>query len=259
MSVICRHNAGFFSCCSVKLHQIVDYINLNNKLPNRVDSSKQFAKYKKHGNQGDITFDFFQPINNTNIDTKNRIDYRNPYQYIPYSKLDFKNISPLVDKYFSPSDKVLTLHDDLIQKYNINIDKLVSVYYRGTDKITETKIAPFEQVYLYIEKIKEMVGNNIQILIQTDSAKFIDYINNKNLLNVIIINENKTSYTNMGIHNENSSETNYNDMLNLFATFLVISKSKYIITTSGNCSIWMMFYRGHANNVFQYLNGEWYS
>lgn len=36
------HNAGFFSCCSVKLTKIVEFINLNKKLPDSVDSSAQF-------------------------------------------------------------------------------------------------------------------------------------------------------------------------------------------------------------------------
>ena len=36
-----------------------------------------------------------------------------------------------------------------------------------------------------------------------------------------------------------------------------MSKCKYIICGSGNCSIWIMFYRENANNVFQNLNGEW--
>ena len=40
------HNSGFFSCCSVKLTEIVKFINLNKRLPDHVDSSKQFRLYK---------------------------------------------------------------------------------------------------------------------------------------------------------------------------------------------------------------------
>ena len=42
-----RHNSGFFSCCSVKLNNIVDYINNQHKIPKHVDSSEQFKWYKK--------------------------------------------------------------------------------------------------------------------------------------------------------------------------------------------------------------------
>ena len=39
------HNAGFFSCCSVRLHCIVSYYNKYGILP-VVDSSLQFEWYK---------------------------------------------------------------------------------------------------------------------------------------------------------------------------------------------------------------------
>ena len=103
------------------------------------------------------------------------------------------------------------------------------------------------------------VNKNIKILIQTDTSQFIDYINSKNLENIIIINENKTSYTNKGIHNEQSRNENYYDMLNFLSTVLIISKCKYIICSSGNCSIWMMLYRGNNKNVIQYLNDSCYN
>jgi len=103
------------------------------------------------------------------------------------------------------------------------------------------------------------INKNIKILIQTDSANFIDYINGKKLKNIIIINENRTSYRDKGIHNEQSKDINYYDMQNFLSTILIISKCKYIICSSGNCSIWAMLYRGNGKNVIQYLRGFWYN
>ena len=41
------HNAGFFSCCSVRLTEIVNFINTNlGQLPYNVDSSEQFIWYR---------------------------------------------------------------------------------------------------------------------------------------------------------------------------------------------------------------------
>ena len=42
-----NHNAGFFSCCAVKLFSIVKFINSNKKLPDSIDSSQQFNWYKE--------------------------------------------------------------------------------------------------------------------------------------------------------------------------------------------------------------------
>ena len=247
---------GFFSCCSIKLNDIVTFINSNLKLPNSVNSFNLFMLYKNNFNE-DITYHFFKHDNDINIDITYPINYHHSNQFIQYSELDYKNINPLIKKYFSPSDFVICRTNDLINKYNIQYDNTLAVYYRGTDKSKETKIASFEEYYEKIKKIIE-INPNINILVQTDTSQFIDYINSKKLKNLIIIHENNTSYSNTGIHYEKNTKDNYNDMFNLYSTFLIISKCKYIIFGSGNCSIWIMLYRGHYKNVIQYLNDKWY-
>ena len=252
------HNAGFFSCCSVKLNCIVDFINSNKSLPDIVDSSEQFRLYKKDKNI-DITFDYFENYNMiTDVNIIHPIDYHNGHQMKNYSDLDYKSIGPLVKKYFSPSVEINEIVNNIENKYNIVHDNTIAVYYRGTDKYRETKLATFDEFYKQIIQIVN-INTNIKILLQSDSAGFIDYINDKNLKNIVIINENKSSYTNTGIHNEQSHNTNYYDMLNFLSTIIILSKCKYIICTSGNCSIWIMFYRGNNKNVIQYLEGTWYN
>jgi hypothetical protein len=39
---------------------------------------------------------------------------------------------------------------------------------------------------------------------------------------------------------------------------IIMSKCKYIICGSGNCSIWIMLYRENNKNVYQNNNGKWY-
>jgi len=253
------HNAGFFSCCSIRLNSIIDYINLNKRLPDIVDSSEQFNLYKKNDEKEDITFDYFKnydKINNVNIIIP--IDYKQNQQFSNYNNLNYKSITPLIKKYFTPSTNVNKIVNNLVKKYNIIYKNTLSVYYRGTDKYKETKIDTFDEFYKQIIKITD-INKNINILIQTDTSQFIDYINSKNLKNIIIINENKTSYKNNGIHNEQSGDENYYDMFNFIATILIISKCKYIICSSGNCSIWAMFYRGNCKNVIQNLNKKWHN
>lgn len=252
------HNAGFFSCCSVKLTTIVDFINSNKRLPDIVDSSKQFELYKNDKNK-DITFDYFENYNNiTNINITYPINYHHSHQFKNYSNLDYNSIIPLIKKYFSPSVEINKIINNIEKKYQIDYNNTVAIYYRGTDKYIETKLAPFDEFYEQLIKILS-INKNINILLQSDNATFIDYFNNKKLKNVVIINENKTSYSNKGIHNEESNDKNYYDMFNFLSTILILSKCKYIICNSGNCSIWIMFYRGNNKNVIQNLNGTWYN
>lgn len=258
MNLIVTHNAGFFSCCSVKLTKIVEFINVNKKLPDSVVSSEQFKLYKKDKNK-DITFDYFENYDNiTDVNIIHPINYHWEHQFINYSELEYNCITPLIKKYFSPSVKINEIVTNLEKKYNIVYDNTLAVYYRGTDKKNETTLSSFDNFYKQIIEIIN-INININILIQTDSGKFKDYITDKKMKNILIINENKTSYTDRGIHNEQSTNTNYYDMLNFLSTVLIISKCKYIICSSGNCSIWMMLYRGHGKNIIQYLNGTWYS
>jgi hypothetical protein len=41
------------------------------------------------------------------------------------------------------------------------------------------------------------------------------------------------------------------------AITIIMSKCNYIICNSGNCSIWIMLYRGNSNNVDQFLIDKW--
>ena len=254
------NSAGFFSHCSVKLENIVKFINKNKKIPNIVVCTNHFQKYKRTDDIGkDITFDYFKDYNNNNIEISYSINYSFHNQWINYSKLDYKNITPLIKKYFSPSDKINEIINNIIKKYNIIYENTLAVYYRGTDKIKEAKnLTSFDD---FFKKIIEIINinKNIKILIQTDSAEFIDYIKNKNLKNIIIIDENKISYTNKGIHNEQSNDKNYNDMFYFLSTVLIISKCKYIICNSGNCSMWMLLYRGNDKNLIQYSKNTLYT
>ena len=72
----------------------------------------------------------------------------------------------------------------------------------------------------------------------------------------ICFDENKVSNKKYGIHNENTNNVNYNDIKYLFATFLIMSECKHLVISSGNCSLWMTYYRGHVDNIYQYLQNS---
>jgi len=257
MSVIVTYNAGFFACCSVKLTRIVEYVNHHSKIADSVDSSLQFEYYKKDNNR-DVTFDFFEHYDNKkDIIINFPINYHWDHQFLDYSTLDYNDIVPLIQKYFSPSTQIIHTMESLEQKYHIDYNNTIAVYYRGTDKYKETQIPSFEIFYDKICELREL-HKNTQIIIQTDTSPFVDYMNDKKLENVLFFTENVTSYSNIGIHFENTYEQNYKDMFHLFPIFLILSKCKYIICGTSNVSHWIMMYRGNSNNMQQYYNGVFY-
>jgi len=253
------HRAGFFSCCSVRISNIIQYFNNKKILPEIIDCSELFILYKDTKN--DITFDFFERYENINtiIDyKKNILITQSNFQFNNYKNVDYQSILPFVKKYFEPSKDIINISNNLLSEYKIDTSNCIGLYYRGTDKHIETKLGSFN---LYYDKLNEIINKeenkNVQILLQTDSAQFLDYMKERKINNIIIIHKNTVSYTNKGIHYENTKEKNYQDIKYLFATFLIISKCKYLICSSGNCSIWMMYYRENANNIYQFLDNEW--
>jgi hypothetical protein len=175
MSITCTHNSGFFSCCSVKLHCIINYINLNYKLPDHVDSSQQFSWYKKNQDK-DITYKYFEHYDNIKDITINYpINYDWEYQFVDYSKLDFNKIIPIIKKYFSPSKKIINIINNIEQKYNLIYDNICVLFYRGNDKITETELCNYDEYLIYANLIIKS-NPNILFLIQSDETEFIDFI-----------------------------------------------------------------------------------
>jgi len=156
--VISKHNAGFFSCCSVKLYELVDFINTNKKLPDIVNSEKQFAWYKTDENiNKDITYEYFDNYNDfsDNVIINYPINYHWwSSQFGNYLDLEYQNISFLVKKYFSPSKTIREIINNMENKYNLIYDNICVLFYRGNDKARETSLCSYDDYLNYANEIK---------------------------------------------------------------------------------------------------------
>lgn len=251
-SIITTHNHGFFSCCSVILHNIVDYINTNKKLC-QSDSTNSFGWYKKE--KRDITYDYFENPN-INQDEIKSIDYKESYQFNNYSNLDY-NITKIVEKYFTPSIQIKDIIHTMEAKYTIDYNNICVLFYRGNDKITETKLCEYNDYLIYANKI--MAYNpNVMFLIQSDETEFIEFMSARFSNSFYFKDEARhmkkcNSTVDHVMHHTNHLFSKY-----YLAITIIMSKCKYIVCGSGNCSIWIILYRGNNNNVCQYLDGSWY-
>lgn len=191
----------------------------------------------------DIIDEYFENYNNIkNINIKYPIiNDILAVQYNDYFKIDYEYIYPLIQKYFLPSNNINKIINNIEKKYKLNLNNILAIYYNEINVTNDIQIV-YEEFY---NKILEIINFNkdIKILIQIDSIKFMDYINSKNLKNIIVINEYKDNLC----------------RLNLFAILIIISKCKYIICSSCNFSLWIMFYRSNNKNVIQHSNRVWYN
>ena len=175
MIKISHGNFGFFSCSSVRLINIIQYTNKSGSLPTSIDCSELYKIYKTENR--DMTFDFFENYDTVYEDFQNLKDKFDmyDYQFTDYKTVEYNLILPYVRKYFSPTKTIINISNDFISKYNINPENCIAVYYRGTDKWRETEIDSIENYYNKINELINKPGNeNMQLLLKSDSAEFID-------------------------------------------------------------------------------------
>lgn len=251
-----KHNktAGFFSNCTVLLTQIIKFFVKNKKLPSSIDSSSQFCNYKKNENdiKEDLTKYFFEEQTTFESDFE-ECHFNVNAQFQKYKDINFKSIIPYVYRFFSPSKIVKDIIQTLEEKYTLDYENLCSVYYRGNDKTTETLIADYKEFFKKAEEILQK-NCNLRFLIQTDEIEFCTEFKKKfpNSLffeELSMINHDPSSSIHYSIPRGNRKEhASY-----FLAAIIIVSKTKHVITYSGNCGLWAILYRGNAKNVHQYL------
>jgi hypothetical protein len=255
MSLILKqHWAGFFSCCSLRIWQIILYIKNNNKKPDFIDNRQSFIWYNSNL-EIDILPNFFYDNDNNIIFDISDIDTINwgDIQFTKYNKLPFIKLNPLIKYYFSPSITIINIIDNMKNKYLLNYENICAVFLRGNDKITECNIPNYDT---YIEKINKIKENNknIKFIFQSDETDFLEKMNELYPDNIIFYDEirhikknNNLTVDNYG----NSQEINYKYALNFLAIVYIISKCKYIICNTGNISMWMALFRENTINYIQ--------
>jgi len=247
------HNSGFFSCCCVRLLSIVDYFNKNKKLPDKVDSSQQFIRYKTDKSV-DYTPLFFKTLD-TNILYDSDViilNEKRELQFSNYNLINFEKLLPLFKKYFTIGDDVESTVDILKTKYDLNYNNTCAVLYRGNDKNRETKMAPYS---VYIEKAKQIkkLNPNIKFLVQTDETQFLkEFL--KHFPDSLNFKETPTiEKSALSVHAVIPTNQRKNAAINFLAAIINVSRCEYIITHTGNCSLFAVLFRGNKTNVYQYF------
>ena len=267
-------NAGFFSCTTDRLRNILSFHHKNNILP-IVDSSEQYELYKDDGiddiakywrggvevnSYNDITEKFFKNkeiINDFLVgDYSTRCNYPKNCeddQFNHYKDINHNYTSKIIDQYFSPSNEVLKLKDDIIEKYNIDLEKTISICYRGNDKSTETNLPSYDEIKNKLIEIKTTYPNH-KILVQTDEIEFDNFMS-LNFPECLILNE--TKKLNRTINAVQYTIKKGDRVLNaqkFLSIMYILSESSVVILNSGNVGLWVCLFRKNSNNLHQYLS-----
>jgi hypothetical protein len=247
-TLVLENKAGFFSCYTTRLLDIISYFNTNKKCPKNVDSSKLFIPYKNVINiHSDYTYEYIKLNDSLNIEYSNEIKLTSENaecQFSNYKNINFQLIKPFIDKYFSPSDSILKIVNELEKNYNLDYENLSVFYYRGTDKYIETNLCNYD---IFIEKAKEIKhSTNNKFLLVSDEINLINLFKH-HFPETIVFNELLCNMSRSFIHSQL-----------MLASVLIMSKGKYVICTSSNVSMWIILFRGNNNNIYQYLSPKEY-
>ena len=263
--IVLKQNAGFFSCCSVRLNSIITFYNRYGRLPEKVDSSYQFRLYKLHSKlEQDITYDYFAREDDAanSVPPPRKIDYLERYQFSNFEFLDYKGIVPIVQRYFSPSQQIQNAICDIEDKYKLDYKNLCVLFFRGNDKGTEMFLPSYSA---FLERARAQLKTNPQttFLLQSDETEFLEYMarelghcgDGDIPPRVIIFNDEirhmrrqRSSVDKL----PDSTKTNYYYSQLFLAITIIMSRANTVICTSGNCSIWIAFYRGGADGIIQF-------
>ncbi len=255
------HNYGFFSNCTVVLICILSYFNKSTKLPNKIDTNNSFYWYKPPDKKNeDIRSIYFTENDSIEIHYSHFIritlqpDFTRHFvgdeQYSNYKYINFSDILPFIQKYFNPSIEIQNLTQKITNKYNINYENTCAVFYRGNDKATECILPDYG---LFIDECNKILRINPQItfLLQSDETEFLD-IMQKNFPNSLILqSEIRHMKRNLSTVDHVFNTINPVMSKNFLAIQIIMSKCKYIVCTSGNCSLWTVLFRGNCNRVTQ--------
>jgi FkbM family methyltransferase len=246
------HDAGFFSVCNINLLHVLNYYNSNKKFC-KLDTSDQWNWYKDESI--DIYPKFFKySTDSFETHPQSYLNSNCEIQFSNYKLLNFDFINPFIKKYFNFSDEVLSIEQNLINKYQINFDEIISICYRGGDKARETNLPSYEEILINLNEVKNQYPN-CKILVQSDEIEFCDYIK-LHYDDVIIFEETiklkKSDFSAVQYHTPHGQKVR--TAQNFLAVMSIMSKSHSVIINSGSVGMFVCLFRGNSNNVHQYLS-----
>jgi hypothetical protein len=172
-----------------------------------------------------------------------------------YEDLHFKKLNAYIHNYFGPSSLVESRIEQFIEKYDIRPDKTIGVCYRGTDKIIE--VPPISPIR-YVLEVQALLKKNsdLTVLVQTDQQQFRDYFLSEIGPRAFYIEEMPVTCSSSALHNiTDKAVSNFQLGINLLAVVKILAQCKYVVTHTGNVSLWIFLYRGSTRNCCQLRPG----
>jgi len=252
---------GFYSATS-QLYMSLIRLLRNGVTAIDVDMSDSYRIYKENSTRDlyKVVFKKNESILNTSKNTRllrKLLLYEGYFHHDHYRDFDYSTLNIVTRAFFSPSEQVKKKEQEIINKYKINPAKTVAVYYRGTDKGIEVKLASPE---VFIELARKLLKKNpgFKVLIQTDQSQVANMFADAFKDRCIFLEELPTVSGVVAFHHsaiQNIGKQQH--VITLDAVVRILSRCRYVINCTGNVAVFIALYRGNTKNLFQFdMNGE---
>ena len=252
-TLVINSEGGFFSCCTVRLQKVIEYFSALTRPPTQIDSSQQFLWYKPadYPPEKSIIEQFFLEKVNGRISYTHPIVFQQSDQFSDYRKLPFADILPFVRRYFTVSAAIEQLVASLEKKYSIDYKNTCVLFYKAN-----SQCASYEE---YLAQAKGILAQNpkTRFLIQSDETEFIEAMT-AGLPTAFYFMDETRNIPRCTTHIDTVNlPENYEYALQFLAIMIIMSRCSTVVFGSGNCSLWIVLFRGGASRVQQYLGGKW--
>ena len=251
--LVVTHNSGFFAICTITLNALMA------TYPGQRDVTvfwNSQAWWRDENQTGMNLFElYFKPRKTFHVSSFT--DGPPLSQYHIYEDLNFRQITPFIQNYFAPSDKVRETQERFRSEYGIEYGNTIGLCYRATDKWWE--VAQIQPLY-FVREVRRLLKRepNLRVLVQTDQRQVRDYCLKELGERAFFLNEMPVTTSTNAIHRIPASErgiSNFELGVRLLAAVNILANCKYVITHMGSIGLWTYLYRGTAKNACQLMPG----
>jgi hypothetical protein len=242
---------GFFSTFTLLITALMGVYNKYKQLP-KIDG-RNLLRHLCDDDRVDMYSYFFHIDESVEINFEGDmpVPTSNDDQHTLYKEENIKYYGAFFKRYFNLNKTVSDRIENFKTKYNIDSDKSISIIYRSTDKWTD--MGGFNQIgpglyYRLATKIKTE-NPDCRILIQAESDGIVKVFSQG--LGAIKIEETLVSaYDDTPLFlSLNSNKLEWAE--NYIAALFLHSKSKYLVTYTGNSAFFIYMSRGTTKNMYQ--------
>lgn len=261
LEITCAKTQGLFSCFSTKLENLCDFYDKYKQLPNSIIYNNVFHYYKKSQEQSLNELLFSENVSFDSKEIDSEIQFFSIWPNRDYRSVPISSFNAFIKTYFCPSEIILKRAELIRTDYNTDYDTTIAVYYRGLDKNTETKLAPYEEFFKKARELFQKNPNSV-FYVQTDELEFlkeflIQFPNTVYNEKLDMLPRNLCK--NKGVHHFLTSENANQSAIEMFASVIFMSRCKHVILSTSNISFWIVLYRQSLTNVYQWLWNSWSS